>query len=63
MSERARETRAAAMWTVAVFFFAIVADTCFQFIHFYTLGVAAIVFAIISVVFSATLIGRKLGID
>jgi hypothetical protein len=52
----------ATLWTLAVFFFAILADVCFQFIHFYTLGIAAIVFGIISIFFAATLIGRVLNI-
>lgn len=53
----------ATLWTIAVFLFATLADVCFQFFHFYTLAIASVVFAIISTVYSATLIGRLLGID
>lgn len=50
----------ATSWTIAVFFFATLADACFH-THFYTLGVAGVAFTIASAVFSITLIGRMLG--
>ena len=52
----------ATAWAIALFFFAFTADMCFEHWGLYVLGIASVLFAIVSAVFSVTLIGRLLGI-
>lgn len=50
----------AVVWTLAVFFFATLADFSFKN-YFITLGIAGLVFAFISVLFSVAFIQTALG--
>lgn len=60
---------AASLWTSSVFASALLADVCFQYIHLGwakpedVLGVAAVVFGIVSMVFSHSLLAELFGID
>lgn len=61
-SDRKPKLAIATMWSIAVFLFAFLADMCFQHWSLYVFGIASVLFAVVSAVFSINLLGIILGL-